>query len=217
MRGIEDKKKSKIWDFIDKNKSILILGLFFLIIAGSLIFFFDRSSKSENLNSNIVRIDISGAVKKPGVYQIKEGSIVEDAIKLAGGITKDVSENDLAKQINRAEILSDGQKIIIPIKTSISESSQTFTTTTQEVESKVAGSSTSKSTSTKAPDIQGKININSASLSELDKLPGIGPAYAQRIIDYRNSSGGFKSINEIENVKGIGPKTFEKIKDYITI
>ncbi len=217
MRGIEDKKKSKIWDFIDKNKSILILGLFFLIIAGSLIFFFDRSSKSENLNSNIVRIDISGAVKKPGVYQIKEGSIVEDAIKLAGGITKDVSENDLAKQINRAEILSDGQKIIIPIKTSISESSQTFTTTTQEVESKVAGSSTSKSTSTKAPDIQGKININSASLSELDKLPGIGPAYAQRIIDYRNSSGGFKSIDQITNVKGIGEKTFEKIKNYITI
>jgi len=81
-----------------------------------------------------------------------------------------------------------------------------------ETVSKVAGATTSEE---KTPT--GKININTANLSALDSLPGIGPVYAQRIIDYRNSSGGFKSIDEIQNVKGIGPATFNKIKDLITI
>ena len=78
----------------------------------------------------------------------------------------------------------------------------------------VAGASTPASP-TQA--ITGKININTANASELDSLPGIGPAYAGRIIDYRNANGGFKSINEIKNVKGIGDKTFEKFRDRITI
>lgn len=63
----------------------------------------------------------------------------------------------------------------------------------------------------------GRININTASLSELDSLPGIGPTYAQRIIDYRNANGGFKSTEELKNVKGIGDKTFDKFKDSVTI
>ncbi len=63
----------------------------------------------------------------------------------------------------------------------------------------------------------GKININTASITQLDSLPGIGPVYAQRIIDYRDQVGGFKSIEQIVNVKGIGPKTVEKIRDRITI
>ncbi len=83
------------------------------------------------------------------------------------------------------------------------------TTVVSSGSGKVAGVSTSK--------ISGKVNLNSAELSELDSLPGIGPTYAQRIIDYRNSNGGFKSIEDVQNVKGIGPKTFEKLKDLITI
>lgn len=79
----------------------------------------------------------------------------------------------------------------------------------------VAGTST-KSTTT-SPPITGKININTATLSELDTLPGIGQTYAQRIIDYRNTNGPFKNIEEVKNVKGIGDKTFEKFKDKITI
>lgn len=63
----------------------------------------------------------------------------------------------------------------------------------------------------------GKININTATVSQLDSLPGIGPVYAQRIVDYRTASGPFTSLEQIQNVKGIGPKTFEKFKDLITI
>jgi len=76
-----------------------------------------------------------------------------------------------------------------------------------------SASSTSGSATTPA----GKININTASASELDGLPGIGPTYAERIIEYRNSNGGFKTADELKNVKGIGDKTFDKLKDYVTI
>lgn len=77
---------------------------------------------------------------------------------------------------------------------------------------KVAGVTTQEKEQT-----LGVIDLNTATLSELDSLPGIGPVYAQRIIDYRNSQGGFKSIEEVKKVKGIGDKTFEKFKDRITI
>ena len=65
--------------------------------------------------------------------------------------------------------------------------------------------------------VSGKININTASAAELDTLPGIGPVYAQRIIDYRNANGGFKSIDQLDNVKGIGKATIDKFRDQITI
>jgi comEA protein len=84
--------------------------------------------------------------------------------------------------------------------------------TSNQTSGTVAGAST-----TAVQPTTGKVNINTATASELDTLPGIGPAYAGRIIDYRNANGGFKSIDEIKNVKGIGDKTFEKFRDRITI
>ena len=87
--------------------------------------------------------------------------------------------------------------------------------TTPAETGQVAGTSTSSANKSSTPT--GKINLNTASAAQLDTLPGIGTAYAQRIIDYRQSNGGFKDISEIKNVKGIGDKTFEKLKDLITI
>jgi competence protein ComEA len=81
----------------------------------------------------------------------------------------------------------------------------------------VSETTTSPSPTTKTSQPSGKININTATLAQLDTLPGIGPAYAQRIIDYRNSNGGFKSCEEVKNVKGIGDKTYVKFSDLITI
>lgn len=87
----------------------------------------------------------------------------------------------------------------------------TSTTTTSKSTSSVKGASTTSN------QVSGKVNLNSASASQLDSLPGIGTTYAQRIIDYRNANGGFKSIEEIKNVKGIGDATFAKLKDLITV
>ena len=104
---------------------------------------------------------------------------------------------------------------------------QTSNTQT-EVQGQVAGASSNSTTqpaspaggsssSSAAKPVSGTVNLNTASLSELDSLTGIGPVYAQRIIDYRNEKGGFKSIDEVKNVKGIGEKTFEKFKGNIGI
>ena len=103
-------------------------------------------------------------------------------------------------------------KKIDDLNRALEEAKSQAGSTTKSTSGKVAGASTLNSGTS-----QSKININTASLSQLDSLPGIGPTYAQRIIDYREANGGFKSIEEIKNIKGIGDKTFEKFKDQITI
>jgi len=87
----------------------------------------------------------------------------------------------------------------------------------QEVQNSNSDDSSGTVKGDSTSSVTDKININTASLSDLDKLDGIGPTYAQRIIDYRSANNGFKSIEEIKNVKGIGDKTFEKLKNQITI
>lgn len=126
------------------------------------------------------------------------------------------NQNDQNDQL-RSEIETLNGKIEA-LNKSLGESKSEVET---KVETKVVSSGSGKvagaSSSSGESEISGKVNLNTASTSELDSLPGIGPAYAQRIIDYRNSSGGFKAIEDVQNVKGIGPVRFEKMKDLITI
>lgn len=132
-------------------------------------------------------------------YQIQKQNSPTASSTSSDELKKEIEDlnkkiDDLSNQLKEAK----NQSPTVETKTYSSFSS----------EGKVAGESTQKS---------GMVNINSASASELDSLPGIGPAYAQRIIEYRSANGGFKSIEEIKNIKGIGDKTFEKFKDQITI
>lgn len=143
-----------------------------------------------------ILVYVVGAVKSPGVYTLNEGSRVKDAIEIAGG---PLSDADLLV-LNLAEKLQDEDKIYIPKQGEVDE-------VTQGKSSQNIGLSSKD---------DGKININTADISELEILPGIGPATAQKIIDYRNENGRFKSIEEIKNVSGIGDKKFEQIKDKIT-
>lgn len=145
----------------------------------------DENRESEEVEtSGYIFVDIDGAVKNPGVYQLETGDRVNDAIIMAGGLTEHAS----TKNLNKARKLSDGEKIYIPTEDEIESSSNS----------------------------SGLININTASISDLMSLPGIGEVYAQRIIDYR-STKLFGSVEEIKNIQGVGEKTFEKIKDLITI
>lgn len=145
----------------------------------------------ETSNEKIV-VDIKGEVKKPNIYWLDEGSIVEDLIFAAGGITE---EGDLRK-INRAEELSNHKSIVIPNIND--EESQ------EENIISISGENNE--------DI---ININTASISELDSLPGIGAAKAEAIVNYREENGKYKTVEEIKNVSGIGEGVFEKIKNKI--
>ncbi|WP_039767656.1 MULTISPECIES: helix-hairpin-helix domain-containing protein [unclassified Caldicellulosiruptor] len=142
---------------------------------------------------------VCGNVKKPGVYELLSGSRVNDAIEVAGGVLPNSDINSL----NLAEKIQDGQKIYIP---KIGEMQ-----TQSNLASEVAQNSTSSSGQS------GKININTASKEELKTLDRIGDKLAERIIEYRQKHGPFKSIEEIKNVNGIGDKIFEAIKDSITV
>ncbi|MGF7399346.1 helix-hairpin-helix domain-containing protein [Thermoanaerobacterium thermosaccharolyticum] len=139
-----------------------------------------------------IKVYVTGLVKSPGVYTMKDGDRVDDAIKLAGGALEGA---DLSN-INLAEKVKDEQMIKVP---KIGEDN----------------SSTGGIGDVKKAD--GKININKATKEELDTLPGIGEITAQRIIDFREQHGNFQKIEDIMNVSRIGPKLFEQIKDKITV
>ena len=141
-------------------------------------------------------VHVDGAVINPGVYTFEQGSRVQDAVEAAGGLSLDAS----TERINMAAFLEDGLRVVIP-----------RVTTPQPTN--LDGSPGEELAVT--PTFP--ININIASLEELQFLPGIGPVKAQRIIDYRDQNGPFESVDELLNVTGIGPSTFEEIKDLITV
>lgn len=157
------------------------------------------------LKDNRIVVDIKGEVKNQGVYYLNEGSIVEDLIREAGGIT-DKASLDL---VNRAEKLTNNKCIIIPSKEESNE--------IKRPQSNNIASMPSSMASTNSDDGNEIININTANESELVKINGIGPAKAKAIISYREENGGFGSIEDIKNVSGIGEGTFLKIKDYISV
>jgi competence protein ComEA len=139
-----------------------------------------------------VRVYVSGAVNTPGVYTLSPHSLVDDALKAAGGAS---AEADLDR-INLALEVHDQQQIHVPRQGDSSQAVAANVTAAQE------------------PD---HVNINTATLAELDKLPKIGPSTAQHIIDYRTKNGPFKKIEDLKNVSGIGDVTFEALKDLITV
>lgn len=167
-----------------------------------------KTNETANIEETIV-VHITGEVKKEGVIYLKRGARIVDAIKEAGGETK---EADLS-QVNLAYELQDGQKIYIPNKNE--KISQYIIGKNGETMNDNSANTGNESTSYNKEEA--KVNINTASQAELDSLPGIGPALAQRIIDFRVENGNFNSIEDIQNVKGIGDSKYEDIKDKIVV
>lgn len=161
---------------------------------------------NEDVEKDEIIIHIIGEVKKEGIVSLKEGDRVIDAIKKAGGETKNA---DLS-QVNLAYILSDGQKIYIPAK---NEKIDNFVISSNEAE--IIDNKGNKNS--ESSNMSSKININTATESQLDTLPGIGPSTATKIIEYRNTNGKFKKIEDIKEVRGIGEAKYEDLKNYITI
>lgn len=140
----------------------------------------------------LINVYVSGAVNKPDVYTLPLGSLVKDAVAMAGGAAVDADLD----HVNLALKLGDQMQVYVP----------------RQGEAVATPNSRSASAAITAP-----ININTATLEELDLLPGIGPSIAQAIIDYRTQNGPFKAIEDIDDVKGIGEALFAKIKDSITV
>ena len=156
----------------------------------------------QNAQSREIVVYISGAVQNPGLLKLPLDARLDDALRLAG-----LSPEADVEALNPAQKLKDGQKIIVPFV----RDAAPVNDETAESSGSAAGSPQQSARS------DGKININTAGLAELDSIPGIGPVLAQRIIDYREQNGFFSSPEEIQNVSGIGPKTYEKMADYITV
>lgn len=156
--------------------------------------------KEEIYNVKNITVEIKGEVKKPEVYTLPKGSIVKDLINEAGGLSQ---EGDLSK-VNQATKLNDGQCIIIPSKSQ--------GTLNNNLQQSAVINSVQSSSGDSVP-----VNINTATKEELEKLPGIGPAMAQRIIDYREKMGNFNSVEDLKKISGIKDATLDKFKDKITL
>lgn len=166
-------------------------------------------------------IDIKGYVKNPGVYKVNSNNIVNDAINLAGGLLKEGT----TLNINLSKKLESEMVIIIRKKSSLQNDLNTNHTCVSEdvdyskcLKENKNVSIISSNKNNNSDDNENKIiNINTANSSQLQTLPSIGEAKAQKIIDYRNSFGNFNSIEDIKKVSGIGEALFAKIKEYITV
>lgn len=170
-----------------------------------------HTENTEAINEKVIKeekiaVHITGEVKKEGIIYLNEGARIVDAIKAAGGETE---EADLS-QVNLAYELQDGQKIYIPNKKE--KVSQYIT---ENSGNNVIIEENNISSNQKGGNE--KVNINTANQSELERLPGIGPSLAERIINYREENGNFKNIDELKNVKGIGDAKYTDIKDRVTI
>ena len=214
---------------MNKDQLILLLLATIIIIMGAGIFFWQNMKNSQLISSMTVSaslnqtdlfsghhgsnplseesvkeiknekilVHVAGEVLNSGVYELESGARVIDALMAAGGATS-LANLDI---INLAAPISDGEKIYIP---SVIEKINQFNQNSSFTSYSSGGSS-------------GKININTADTTELQKLSGIGPGKAKSIIDYRNKNGPFRSVDDLLNVSGIGEKTLEKIRDEIVV
>lgn len=151
-------------------------------------------------------VHIGGCVAIPGVVSLETGARVADAVAAAGGLTQDAASD----AVNLARVVEDGEQIIVPSIEQVRAAAQAA-----DMPSSQGASSQDSETASGASS--GKVNINTASSTELQSLSGIGASKAQKIIAYRESNGAFKSVDDLTKVSGIGEKTLESIRDRICV
>ena len=134
-------------------------------------------------------VDVAGAVRRPGLHELPPGTRIADAVAAAGGATAKADIN----AVNLAAPIADGEQIVVPAR----------------------GSGAAGTSSSAAPSPTAPLDLNSASLEQLDALPGIGPTTAQKILDYRQAHGSFHSIAELDAVPGIGQGRIEQLKGLV--
>jgi competence protein ComEA len=144
------------------------------------------------LPSSRVVVDVVGAVRRPGLYRLAQGSRIADAVARAGGAT---GKADLA-QVNLAAPLADGEQVVVPGRGSVPGAA-------------AGGGAAAPGAPT------GPVQLSTATLEQLDTLPGVGPVTAQKILDFREKHGAFSSVDELDAVPGIGPKRLEQLRELV--
>ncbi|MGN2619030.1 helix-hairpin-helix domain-containing protein [Bacillus stercoris] len=202
-------------NWLNQHKKAMILAAFVAVFTAIMIFLASGRNKepvkqavpTETVNtevkqeavkdesSEVIVIDIKGAVQHPGVYEMRTGDRVSQAIEKAGGTNEQADE----VQVNLAEILQDGTVVYIPKKGEETAGQQGAGGAVQSGGGK------------------GMVNINTATLEQLQGISGVGPSKAEAIIAYREENGRFQTIEDITKVSGIGEKSFEKIKSSISV
>lgn len=222
--------------FMEKKKDILIIILIVIILGLGGLIFAGLNRKEDNNKEEVILekkedlsieentlevevieyyVDIKGAVKKPGVYKVVKGSIVNDVINLAGGLksTANTKYINLSYEVNNHDVIN------IYTNSEVKSNSIKMECSCPNIDISSCDNSsivTNNGTSNNVSNVSGKVNINTASKEELMSISGIGESKALAIIEYRNNNK-FNSIEDIKNVSGIGDSLYNTIKDSITV
>jgi competence protein ComEA len=177
-----------------------IVALVLLIVAGRLLLHSGASASvpvpapvmpsTTTASARALVVDVTGAVRRPGLYRLSEGARVADALARAGGPTPKAQ----LELVNQAALVSDGEQVVVPRRGAI-----------------VAAGGASGSVAVPS----GPVHLNSATLEQLDALPGVGPVTAQKILDYRQEHGAFASVDALDAIPGIGPARLEQLRDLV--
>lgn len=233
-----------MWNY--NNKQIIIIGIiaFLIIIISFITVGFHGKSKVDAPNRNTIAEDadrshsipvsdatetepdtivvhVAGMVYSPGVYEFKPGERVNDALKKAGGALQNADLDN----INLAAKLEDGIKIYIAQEGQIPKPAVSSVAGGSKPSEPIASKPAEKEYTSKSGTVpdklrvpgEKKVNINTAPVEQLQRLPGVGPSTAQKILDYRNENGKFDSIEELDEVNGIGPSKLAKIRPFVTL
>lgn len=180
---------------MDKHRQLWIVTIMALILVGISVYI---SGRPEVREAETVVVRVEGAVRQPGSIALVNGMRVIDAIEACGGILPEAKMDG----VDVSAELIDGQVIrVAPVQAEVSQTKETKKSARKK----------------KKVTVSGPVNINTASITELDRLPGIGPALAKRIIAYREANGRFPTVADIQRVKGIGKKKYEKMKPLIRV
>ncbi|HLK56243.1 MAG TPA: ComEA family DNA-binding protein [Chthonomonadaceae bacterium] len=177
----------------------------------------DGTSEPTSETSEVV-VHVAGAVQKPGVYHLKPEARNVDALQAAGGPTADANTNG----VNLAAHVQDGAQLYIPTRSELPAGGMASAAPIVQG-GKIGGKSVSKPSkqSGKVDKLtdpsQGLINLNTADAAQLQRIPGIGPSMAERILAYRKESGGFRSPEDLKQISGIGESKFAKMKPFVTV
>src|SRR5882724_115312 len=185
---------------LDRRRALVagVAALFLLVVAGKLLLRPVRpavpppvrvAAHAGHTSATTLFVDVVGAVRRPGLYRLKDGSRVADAVARAGGPTPK-AEIEL---VNLAARIADGEQIVVPRR----------------------GLASPSATASGGAVAAGPVHLNSATLEQLDALPGVGPVTAQKILDYRQQHGTFGSVDELDAIAGIGPARLETLRGLV--